>query len=177
MISLIIRRLTYTLASLAASLLLTSCVIPILGSEFVDAMRDNVGERVPDFIIPGVTTMEDVLMHLGEADSSVGDIGLLVGGKFVLSYHSGVPRGGALVFLPAGTGGIGYGYSRELQRILIVEFGESGLVKSARLETKSCSVHSTATARWYGSGRSCVPVGEPTVLGDAPKAASPEPEP
>jgi hypothetical protein len=148
-------------------MLLTSCVIPIPRSEFVDAMRENVGERVLEFIILGVTTREDVLMHLGEADSLS-----VVGSE--LSYSSGSYRGGVAVFLPAASGGIGYGYQRELQRTLIVEFDEVGLVKSARLETKSCSLHAGGIGRAFGEKRSCVPVGEPTVLGDSPKPATPE---
>lgn len=162
-----IRRLTYTLASLGSCVMLTSCVLPILTSDVVSKMRDNVGERVPDFIIPGVTTREDVLMHLGEADSSRFD-------ESELSYSSGVHRGGVLVFLPAAGGGIGYGYERELHRTLIVEFDKAGLVKSTRIEVESCSVHSGGIGRGFGSHRSCVPVTEPAVSGDAPKAGGPD---
>src|SRR5574342_788801 len=63
-----IRHQTYTLAWLAASMLLTSCVIPIPPHHLGAEIRRNLGERVPDFIVPTVTTREAVLMHLGEAD-------------------------------------------------------------------------------------------------------------
>jgi hypothetical protein len=132
-------------------------------------MRGNLGERVPDFIVPGVTTREDVLVHLGEADYSEDGS--------VLIYRSGTFRGGIAVFLLVGAGGAGYGYSRELERTLAVEFDEAGLVKSTRLETEMCSVHSGAmggASGPMGSSRHCVPVVEPTSPGDTPKAGSPE---
>jgi hypothetical protein len=165
-----IRHQTYTLASLAASILLTSCVIPIPPHHLGTEIRRNLGERVPDFIVPTVTTREDVLMHLGEADYWPPD-------ESELSYHTGVYRGGVLVFLIMGGGGIGYGYSRELYRTLTVEFDKAGLVKSARLKTESCSVHDFgmggATGP-MGSNRNCVPVAEPVAPGDVPKAGGPE---
>ncbi len=140
--------------------MLTSCVIPIPPTNaVVTGMRDNIGDRVPDFIISNVTTREEVLMHLGQADNSQA-------GEWQLSYRSGVHRGGILIFVAAQGGIAGYIYGRELHRILIVEFDEAGVVKSTRLQTELCSEH-TFGANTVHTSRSCVPIEEPSGAKDA----------
>jgi hypothetical protein len=148
--------------------MLSSCVIiPIPPTNaLVYGMRDNVEDRVPPFIVPGVTTREDVLMQLGESDS----YSLY---EAQLSYRSGVHRGGVVVIIAAGGSGAGYEYGRELHRILIVDFDIAGLVKSARLQMESCSAHMGGGTRAL-EARSCVPVELPATPEDAPKAGGSE---
>jgi hypothetical protein len=163
----IIRRLIYMLASLGSCVMLMGCVIP-LPPMSPAGTRDDIGDHVPQFIIPGVTTREDVLMHLGEADSFSGD-------QSELYYMARINRGGIVLFIPAGSGG-GYMYYRWLERTLTVEFDTGGLVKNARLQTEACSSHSYGVGVQSGEQTSCVPVDDPAIPGDAPRAVGPEAE-
>ena len=156
-----IRRLTYTLVSLTTSAILAGCIIPIPPMS-VAGVRDNIGDRVPDFILPGVTTREDVLMQLGEADSFSGD-------QSELYYRTRIVRGGILAFMPAASGGAGYGYGRWLERMLTVEFDKNGLVTNVRVQTEACSEHFYGAGVRSGENRSCVPVDERTTAEKPPK--------
>jgi outer membrane protein assembly factor BamE (lipoprotein component of BamABCDE complex) len=132
----------------------------------VAGVRENIGARVPDFVLPGVTTREDVLMQLGEPDSFSGD-------QSELYYTTRSVRGGILVFMPAAGGGAGYGYLRSLERTLTVEFDKNGLVTMARMQTEACSEHVSGVGVRSGEKRSCVPADEPGTSEEPPKAGSP----
>lgn len=153
---------------LALSVLLTSCVIIPMPPTSVAGVRDNIGGRVPGFIVPGVTTREDVLMHLGDADSFSGD-------QSELYYTNRDTRSGFLAFIVYG-GAAGYGYTKELHRILVVEFDKAGLVHRTRFETETCSEHFIGVGKGESS-RSCVTNVEPTAPEDGSKGSGPDPAP
>jgi hypothetical protein len=131
----------YTAVSFATFVMLTGCVIPFPPIR-MPGTRGNVGGRVPEFIIPGITTREDVLMGLGEADNLSAD-------QSELYYVSG-RRSGVGVFV-----GVFYGYAKEIHRTLTIGFDGTGVVKSTRIETEVCSEYSAAVGQQYGEKRSC----------------------
>jgi hypothetical protein len=118
--------------------------------------RENLGQQVPAFITPGVTTKEDVLMQLGETDN--------FRPESQLHYITVVERGGVAVVGPNSV----FGYHRQLWRTLSVEFDETEREISARLQTELCSVDTGFTG-----GKSCTPIGTLTVSGSRSKAGPP----
>jgi hypothetical protein len=138
---------------------LAGCVIPILRTGIVAGGRENLGEQVLDFIIPGVTTKEDVLMRLGEADN--------LWPESQLHYHTVIERGGVGVVFPPAVAG----FHRQLWRTLIVEFDNAEFVTSAHLLTERCSVVLGARNQ-----RPCVLVGKATNPGRRSKTVVPKVE-
>jgi hypothetical protein len=133
-------------------------------------MRENVGEHLPDFITPGVTTKEDVLMHLGEADN--------VWPETQLRYYTAIGRGGFGAVLPAPipSGTAGFGSHRQLWRTLIVEFDNAEFVTSAHLQIEMCAIRLVRAGARVTEKMSCVPVEKATTPGIRPKAGAPEGE-
>lgn len=124
-----LRQLSHMLVWLCMCVALGSCIVPILPQRKpVATKRENLEEHLLNFITVGVTTKEDVLMHLGEANN--------LWPESQLHYYYIIRGGGfGLVFPPAVAG-----FYRELWRTLIIEFDKEGIVTSAHLRTERCSV-------------------------------------
>ncbi len=123
------RCLAYNLVLICWCLVMAGCIIPILPTKgAVAGRRENLGENILAFVVPGATTKEDVLMQLGEADNLWPDSRL--------QYYSVTEQGGVAVLSPYAVAG----YHRRLWRTLIVEFDKAGYVTSAELRTESCPI-------------------------------------
>ena len=68
-------RLPSVMVALLADALLTSCAVPlpIVETGYLRGSRENLGEAVPEFITSGKTTLEEVLLSLGQADAIAND--------------------------------------------------------------------------------------------------------
>ena len=84
------------LALVASAALLSGCPVP-LPPTYDSASRQNVGEHIPDFIVNGETTRDDVLLRLGEPD------GRGPGDRW-FAYGSQYSKGGVLFVMAAGGG-------------------------------------------------------------------------
>ena len=91
-------------ALLAATLVLVGCPIP-LPARYESSSRENLPAQPLDWVTVGVTTREDVLLRLGEADGEAPD------GSW-LAYGSVYSKGGVLFVLFAGGGAAGAGSER-----------------------------------------------------------------
>src|SRR5512139_1835933 len=87
------------LASCTAAMLLTGCPFPTL-PRYQDS-RENLAERVPEFIKAGVTTREEVFLALGEPDAVASD-------ESWVAYGSAYNKGGIGLLVAAGgsSGGV-----------------------------------------------------------------------
>jgi len=116
---------------------LTGCFpVPIPQGE-VPGSRQNVGDKVPEFIVAGKTTRTDVLLRLGEPDigSDARPSWLFDDKRFV--YGRITSEGGVGLVFPIGTGAA-VGYAPVLYRRLVVTFDEAGVVNSAGLDRFRC---------------------------------------
>ena len=116
---------------------LTGCFpVPIPQGD-VPGSRQNVGDKVPEFIVAGKTTRTDVLLRLGEPDiaSDARPSWSFDDKRFV--YGRFTSEGGVALVFPAGTGAA-VGYAPVLYRRLVVTFDETSVVTSARLERFKC---------------------------------------
>ncbi len=104
------------------SMTLAGCVIP-LSARDADS-RQNIDDKVPDFIVVGKTTRADVLLTLGEPDHA-SDNGLWF-------TYTRTSREGGLLFLVSGQGGPTS--EKMVSRRVIVTFDASGVVTSAKYE-------------------------------------------
>ncbi len=111
---------------------LTACgPIPIF-SGYAAGSRQNIGERVPDFIVEGKTPREEVLLRLGEPD---------VRGPADSWYAYG-----SLLH----AGGVEFGFlSAETLRYrrIIVDFDEQGVVSRASHVGQDCPVYNQVAPR------------------------------
>jgi outer membrane protein assembly factor BamE (lipoprotein component of BamABCDE complex) len=116
------------------SMTLAGCPVPMTPGDF-SGSRLNVGDRVPDFIVVGRTTREEVLLALGEPDG--------------ISEHSEwfvylrTASTGGMAFVVAAGGGVGGAFIGGISaRRLVIHFDDDGVVKSAKHKFDSCSANS-----------------------------------
>ena len=135
-------------AGLLAGLLLSGCAIPIMPGPHRDT-REALGDNVPEFIVPGVTTREDVLSTLGGADGAALD-------ESWLSYGSVEGQGG-VIFLVGHYGGVGaFGVEAVKHHRLVVYFDERGVVERTQLETRLCPKVLVDTGSKSGETKPCL---------------------
>jgi hypothetical protein len=117
-------------ALLAAMLVLAGCPIP-LPAGYEASSRENVPAEPLDWVTVGVTSRQDVLLKLGEADGEASD------GSW-LAYGSAYSKGGVLFVLFAGGGAAGAGGERVEYRRLIISFDDRGRVSAIDPVTRDC---------------------------------------
>ena len=117
-------------ALLAATLVLVGCPIP-LPARYESSSRENLPAEPLDWVTVGVTTREDVLLKLGEADSEAPD------GSW-LAYGSVYSKGGVVFVLFAGGSAAGGGSERVEYRRLIVSFDDRGVVSAIDTVSQDC---------------------------------------
>ncbi|MDP2240977.1 MAG: hypothetical protein Q8K18_12555 [Burkholderiales bacterium] len=110
---------------------LAACPVPLPRGDTWES-RQNIGDKVPDFIVPGKTARTDVLLALGEPDVTSEN-----GMQF--TYTRITSEGGVLFVMAAGGGAAGAGSETMTYRHLVILFDEAGVVTSARNERVSCS--------------------------------------
>ena len=136
-----------------AALALTACPRPLPSGYEADS-RENVPAAPLDWIAPGVTTREDVLLRLGEAD------GEGVDGSW-LAFGSAYSKGGvAFVVLAGGSGAAAGGENIEYRR-LIVSFDERGRVLAFDLVSRECWESSFAMGSSDSRTPPCLKTGSP----------------
>ena len=129
-------------ASLMGTMLTGCMLIPYphihAHAGFDDASRENLGEKVPEFIVPGQTTRQVVLLQLGDPDGAARD-------ESWFAYGSALREKGVGIGLLAVTGGGGAATNRERvqYRRLLVRFDTAGVVTAVEIQEKECP-------RWYG---------------------------
>jgi len=142
---------TYRILSLAtlASTLLTGCLFPV-PPHYDQYSRENVEEKVPEFITSGVTTREDVMMALGEPDGVALDESWFV-------YGSAYCEGGMGLFMAAG-GAAGVIATTAVQyRRLILQFDPHGIVTQPTFEALTCAQY------WGGMSNSPLQESKPCL--------------
>ena len=137
-------------AVLAVVAVLSACPIP-LPSGYAASSRENVPAEPMDWITPGVTTREDVLMQLGEADAAAAD------GSW-LAYGSAYSEGGVLFVIAAGGGAAGAGSEHMEYRRLLVRFEGDGRVASVDLVTRGCWESIVAMGNAGGQDTPCLDI-------------------
>lgn len=121
-------RLRCTIYVLVTGMFLSGCVIPVPYPSGYYGPRRNVGYAVPDFIVSGKTTREEVLLALGQADGRALDESWL---SFGVVYRKG---GVVIATYPP----VGPDFDSYETRRLVVFFDELGVVESAQVESKAC---------------------------------------
>lgn len=126
--------------------LLSGCIVlpyphTITHARHDDASRENLGEKVPEFIVAGQTTRQAVLLHLGAPDGAARD-------ESWFAYGSAWREEGSGLGL-AYAGHVGYGAGQldreKVQyRRLLVRFDTAGVVTAVEMQEKEC-------LRWYGA--------------------------
>lgn len=142
-------RLPPVMAASLAVALLASCVVPVpVATGYEAGSRENLAEAVPEFIASGKTTLEDVLLTLGQADAVASDGSWLLyrcsrrtGGMFVFLYPSPV--------MPA--------FDEVEYRRLVVYFDEGGVVERTQFDKVTCkSVEWLTQGSGLGAKRRCI---------------------
>lgn len=125
------RTLAFRAAVVLIPLALAGCPIPLVpGDE--SGSRQNLGDKVPDFIITGKTTRADVLLALGEPD------GESEHGEW-FAYTRRTSTGGVMLIMAGGYSAGGASNETMNYRRLIIQFDDANIVKSARHELVTCS--------------------------------------
>jgi len=117
-------------AAVLAALLLSGCPLPIPPGMH-HGTRENLAERTPEFIVPGKTTREDVLLTLGEADGAALD-------ESWFSYGAVLGQGGVLFIVMTLGGGGAFGAEAVEHRRLVVYFDPGGVVERTQFEKRLC---------------------------------------
>jgi hypothetical protein len=107
---------------------LSGCPVPLPPLGYERQSRTNLPDQVPDFIVTGKTTRQEVLLSLGVPDSYSPD------GRW-FAYRTSKHAGGVLFVVP-------YGGALEVsgtdEQLLIVRFDSSAIVIDATLEKRTC---------------------------------------
>ena len=128
-------RVPGSIAVLAAALLLSGCiVVPYKAPQgYQDGSRTDLAAAVPDSIVKGKTTRDQVLQDMGKPDSQGPD-------WFIYSSTS-KQSGLGLFFCAATKYQIGCGDARRQvwdYRRLVLRFDAAGVVSEARVDSASC---------------------------------------
>ncbi len=137
-------------AGLLTATLLLGCVIPIpVPARYHYSSRQNMSQGVPEFIVQGKTTREEVLLALGQADGAALD-------ESWLCYGCAYGKGGVVVFIypvPAAPTFESVEYTR-----LVVYFDESGVVERTQFEKRTCGEVGASTEGGEIKPRPCIDV-------------------
>jgi hypothetical protein len=152
--------------------LLTSACIPIpLMSGYTEDSRQNIPAQVPEFVVTGRTTREDVVLALGEPDRYADDGSWLLYGSV---YRTG---GLAMVIVagaPGGGGAMGVAEEKMRYRLLILRFDAAGLVSSSEVTEKRCPEWSGFVGGAGSSDNPCFDLsGDRLVASDRAAAVAP----
>lgn len=137
-------------AVLAVVAVLCACPVPV-PSGYEAFSRENVPAEPMDWITPGVTTREDVLMQLGEADAAAAD-------SSWLAFGSAYSEGGVVFVIAAGGGAAGAGSEHMEYRRLLVRFDDAGRVASVDLVTRGCWESIVAMGNAGGRDTPCLDI-------------------
>jgi outer membrane protein assembly factor BamE (lipoprotein component of BamABCDE complex) len=140
----------WALVVAAAATTLAGCPVPLV-PRYVSESRHNVGERMPDFIVAGTTTRDDVLLRLGEPD------GRGPGDRW-FAYGSSYSEGGVIFIMAAGGGAGGAGVEAIRYRRIVVRFDDQGVVGSANFVERLCPSYMLAAGSSESKSEPCVDV-------------------
>jgi hypothetical protein len=121
------------LLGVVVALVLSGCVpIPIPPLGYRGDSRTNLPDRVPEFIVTGQTTLEEVLLNLGAPDSYSASARWMA---FSSARHTG-----GVAFIVAGgySAAVVGGMNSYERRLLVVRFDASSIVIDAALENRVC---------------------------------------
>lgn len=112
---------------------LAACIpIPIPSLGYLGDSRTNLPDRVPEFVVKGETTREQILFALGAPDSHAAD------GSW-MAYSSARHAGGVAFVVGGGyTAGVVGPVSTYERRLLIVRFDANSVVVDAAVEVRRC---------------------------------------
>jgi hypothetical protein len=137
-------------------LTLSGCPIPIPPLGYSSDSRTNLPDRVPEFIVKGVTTREAVLLGLGAPDSYSPD------GRW-FAYRSERHTGGIIFVVAAGAGAAGAGVMGYNERLLMVRFDATSVVTEATLEDRICPRGAAGIGSAGGESSPCLRIPDPAV--------------
>jgi outer membrane protein assembly factor BamE (lipoprotein component of BamABCDE complex) len=157
-----------TLMAVACAVLLTACPVP-LPPTYDSGSRQNVGDLIPDFIVKGETTRDDVLLRLGEPD------GRGPGDRW-FAYGSQYSKGGVLFVMAAGGGAGAAGVESIRFRRIIVRFDENGIVTDSAFVERVCPRYTFGAGGQSDVSAPCVDVAVDDAPGSAPPTASGVPQ-
>ena len=124
----------------SAALTLGGCVpLPVPATGYLPASRSNLPDRQPEFIVPGKTKRQDVLLQLGSPDSEAEDRSWFV-------YSSLLDVGGHLLADP--TLRLGVGKREIVERQLVIRFDAASVVTEAAFKEVRCQLGTVDLARW-----------------------------
>ena len=109
---------------------LAGCPVP-MPAGYQASSRENFPAESLEWLATGITTREDVLMRLGEADGAAAD------GSW-LAYGSAYSDGGVVFVLFAGGSAAATGTEQVEYRRLVILFDERGVVTGTDLVTLDC---------------------------------------
>jgi hypothetical protein len=150
------------LIAVASMLLQAGCVpMPVAPRGYVQTSRANLPGSRPDFIVPGETTREEVLLRLGSPDSEAKD-------QSWFTYASILDEGGVVLLDPSlrlGVGMIGL-----VERRLVIGFDAGSVVTRVGFNEVRCQLGTVDFSRWNTGGCQDLQGGE-----DPPAGASQAP--
>jgi hypothetical protein len=150
------KRFRNVLVAAACVLSLSGCPIPIPPLGYSSDSRTNLPDRVPEFIVKGVTTREAVLLGLGAPDSYSPD------GRW-FAYRSERHTGGIIFVVAAGGGAGGAGVMGYQERLLMVRFDANSVVTDATLQDRICPRGAVAIGSAGGESPPCLRIPDPAV--------------
>lgn len=153
--------LRWTPVLVASAALLSGCPVP-LPPTYDSGSRQNVGEIIPDFIVTGETTRDDILLRLGEPD------GRGPGDRWV-AYGSQYSKGGVLFVMAAGGGAGAAGVESIRFRRLVVRFDEKGVVADSAFVERVCPRYTFGAGGQSDVSAPCMDV----AMDDAPQSVPP----
>lgn len=129
---------------------LTGCPVPLV-PRYEGGSRQNVGERMPDFIVEGTTTRDDLLLRMGEPDGRGPE-------DRWFAYGSRYNEGGVLFIAgaPGGVGGVGVSSIR--YRRIVVRFDDRGVVSSTGFVERTCPSVMGGAGSAFGESPACIDV-------------------
>jgi outer membrane protein assembly factor BamE (lipoprotein component of BamABCDE complex) len=151
-------------AVIAGAAVLAGCPVPIV-PHYESGSRYNIGERMPDFIVEGATTRDDLLLHMGEPDGRGPE-------DRWFTYGSRYNEGG-VIFVVGGPGGVGgVGASSIRYRRIVVRFDDRGVVSSAGFVERSCPSVMGGAGNAFGESPACIDVTSDDARAPEAKSAS-----
>lgn len=130
--------------------------------------HENLTEHVPEFIVPGQTTREEILRTLGAPDGIGPDQSWFTYGS--IWRDKGVTFGFVGILGPEGIASNDYDVRVRIRRLLI-RFDAQGLVNVTNLEERQCTRSYT---RAYGGEPDSEPYGCLDIRGSDIELAAPE---
>ncbi len=133
---------------LSLALLNAACPVPFK-SGYSATSRQNLSAEVAQQLTVGVSTREDVLALLGEADDAGPN-------DSWLTYGSAYGRGGVIFVVFGGSSAGGVGMEKMEYRRLVVTFDERGVVSDAEFVSQGCWEGLIGTDKGGGRSAPCV---------------------